>query len=278
METGDGKKDSSQILSGIIAAIVVFLSQFLVAKGLLEQAPRGSTAHEAETPAAEEEKAPEVTDEDIDAMMKAPNAEIVVGKIGSKNKIFEFFDYNCGYCHKFHEEVRKMVKDKVDAEIHLKHLPIFGGLPSKVAASAVYAAKMQGKGNEMHTMIFEKGSRPAEFTQAEKAKYEIAKMPNSQEEFDALSENDRQEFIQKQKALGEEMARRTKVIFQGYAAELKLDVKKFKEDMDSADFEKDLQANLAIAEKFKIRGTPAIFINKKLIPGYMPAESVKREL
>lgn len=50
-----------------------------------------------------------------------------------------------------------------------------------------------------------------------------------------------------------------------YAAELGLDMKKFEKDMNSSETEKEVQADMTLAQKVGVRGTPTFFINGKRV-------------
>ena len=46
------------------------------------------------------------------------------GQKNSKNIIIEFFDYNCGYCKKSHEEIKKILLEENDIKIIYLNLPV----------------------------------------------------------------------------------------------------------------------------------------------------------
>ena len=55
-----------------------------------------------------------------------------------------------------------------------------------------------------------------------------------------------------------------------WAKELDLDVAKFKKDMGSDETEKKVQADMALAQKVGVRGTPTFFINGKRVMNRSP--------
>jgi protein-disulfide isomerase len=59
-------------------------------------------------------------------------------------------------------------------------------------------------------------------------------------------------------------------------AGLKFDMKKFKADMDSPDCKQWVDADQAELTKFGVRGTPALFVNGKMLPGAVPKEQLKQ--
>ena len=60
-----------------------------------------------------------------------------------------------------------------------------------------------------------------------------------------------------------------------YAAEIGLDVDKFKADVASADVKSRVAANKAEAERLGVTGTPGFFINGRFLSGARPFESFK---
>ena len=62
------------------------------------------------------------------------------------------------------------------------------------------------------------------------------------------------------------------------AAQAGLDMPKLKADMKAREIEAAIDANLALAERIGIRGTPAFVIGSKMIPGMMRARQYPAEL
>jgi protein-disulfide isomerase len=59
------------------------------------------------------------------------------------------------------------------------------------------------------------------------------------------------------------------------AGDLKLDVAKFKADMKGDECKKMIDADMAELNKFGVRGTPAIWVNGKTLPGAVPKPQLK---
>lgn len=59
------------------------------------------------------------------------------------------------------------------------------------------------------------------------------------------------------------------------AGELKLDKKKFAEDMKGPECKALVDADMAELSKFGVQGTPAMFVNGKMLPGAVPKEQLK---
>ena len=77
---------------------------------------------------------------------------IQIGNDDAENTIIEFMDYFCGYC-KVHPELLQIAKERDDTRLIFLQHPILSQ-SSKVLASMVIAANMQGKGVEFHNAIF----------------------------------------------------------------------------------------------------------------------------
>ena len=63
--------------------------------------------------------------------------------------------------------------------------------------------------------------------------------------------------------------------YEKYAADLGLDVEKFKKDSASAEVEKRINADYAQATKLGVTGTPAFFVNGRFLSGAQPFASFK---
>ena len=62
----------------------------------------------------------------------------IIGNPNGKITLVEFFDYNCGYCRKAHEDMLVVQKNNPDVKIVLQPFPILG--PDSTAAHVVAAA------------------------------------------------------------------------------------------------------------------------------------------
>ena len=61
-----------------------------------------------------------------------------------------------------------------------------------------------------------------------------------------------------------------------YAAEIGLDVEKFKKDLKSPAVQKRIKVDTAQATKLGVTGTPAFFVNGRFLSGAQPFDSFKR--
>ena len=78
----------------------------------------------------------------------------IVGNPNGKITIVEFFDYNCGYCRKAHEDMLEVQKSNPEVKIVLQPFPILG--PDSTAAHMVasaFNALYPSKYSEFHSTI-----------------------------------------------------------------------------------------------------------------------------
>jgi protein-disulfide isomerase len=73
----------------------------------------------------------------------------VMGNPDGAIKLYEFSDYNCGYCKRVFEPIQQMLRDNPDVRLVIKEFPILSQ-SSLVAAQAAIAAEMQGKFADYH--------------------------------------------------------------------------------------------------------------------------------
>ncbi len=67
------------------------------------------------------------------------------GNLESKNVIIEFFDYNCSYCKKAHQDILKIEKNKKNVKVIYKNFPILSENSKKLAEIALLIAKDNNK-------------------------------------------------------------------------------------------------------------------------------------
>ena len=63
------------------------------------------------------------------------------GNLDSKNVIIEFFDYNCSYCKKAHQDILKIEQNKKNVKVIYKNFPILSENSKKLAEIALFIAK-----------------------------------------------------------------------------------------------------------------------------------------
>ena len=73
----------------------------------------------------------------------------VMGNPDGAITLYEFSDYNCGYCKRVFEPIQQMLRDNPDVRLVIKEFPILSQ-SSLIAAQAAIAAEMQGKFADYH--------------------------------------------------------------------------------------------------------------------------------
>ena len=87
---------------------------------------------------------------------------LYLGNPNGKKVIVEFFDYNCSYCKKAHEDIKKLSTDQ-DVKIIFKNFPILSERSIELAKLAIVIGKLDNKKfNRFHEFIFTNKSPPSE--------------------------------------------------------------------------------------------------------------------
>ena len=76
--------------------------------------------------------------------------------VGNKNAtkiIYEFVDYNCGYCLKFHQQVLSVLNEDQNTKLIIMQMPILGESSITFSKIAV-AASFQNKFEEVHNYLY----------------------------------------------------------------------------------------------------------------------------
>ncbi len=161
--------------------------------------------------------------------------------IGNKNAnkiIYEFFDYSCSHCKEQHYVLEEILKEDSDLKIVLKTFPIFEF--SQVAARAIIAASLQNKTKEFNDYLFQTQLLP--------------------EGFQNWGKRDINSYICE------------KVIL--ISEKLKMDVKKFENDMILKKVDDEIVKTKQIAHEIGIHGTPSFVISGEFFIGMMDKESI----
>ena len=83
------------------------------------------------------------------AKVRDDQGDPVMGNANGTITLYEFSDYNCGYCKRVFEPIQQLVGDNPDVRLVIKEFPILSQ-SSLVAAKAAIAAEMQGKFGDYH--------------------------------------------------------------------------------------------------------------------------------
>lgn len=91
------------------------------------------------------------------------NGDAQVAFVGAANgtPIVEYFDYNCGYCKRFHTETAHPLVAEGKTKLILVHTPIMGPGSERMAEFAA-AANLQGKFGPAHSFLMQKSSKSVE--------------------------------------------------------------------------------------------------------------------
>ncbi len=81
----------------------------------------------------------------------ASTDDYIVNPMG-RIPVVEFFDYQCGYCKKFHPTLAQLLKADKSVRVVFKEFPILGDV-SVIASRAALAAKIQGKYLVFHNAL-----------------------------------------------------------------------------------------------------------------------------
>ena len=83
------------------------------------------------------------------AKVRDDQGDPVMGNANGTITLYEFSDYNCGYCKRVFEPIQQLVRDNPDVRLVIKEFPILSQ-SSLVAAKAAIAVEMQGKFGDYH--------------------------------------------------------------------------------------------------------------------------------
>ena len=100
----------------------------------------------------EQEKITQLNNLNIISLNLFDNPMIIGNKNGSKI-IYEFVDYNCGYCLKFHQQVLSVLNEDQNTKLVIMHMPILGENSITLSKIAI-AASFQNKFEEVHNYLY----------------------------------------------------------------------------------------------------------------------------
>ena len=78
---------------------------------------------------------------------------MIVGNKNATKIIYEFVDYNCGYCLKFHDQVLSVLNEDQNTKLVIMQMPILGDNSFTFSKIAV-AANFQNKFEEVHNYLY----------------------------------------------------------------------------------------------------------------------------
>ena len=100
----------------------------------------------------EQEKTSQLNNLNIISLNLFDNPMIIGNKNASKI-IYEFVDYNCGYCLKFHQQVLSVINEDQNIKLVIMQMPILGENSITFSKIAI-AASFQNKFEEVHNYLY----------------------------------------------------------------------------------------------------------------------------
>jgi len=83
---------------------------------------------------------------------------MIVGNKNATKIIYEFVDYNCGYCLKFHQQVQSVLNEDQNTKLIIMQMPILGESSITFSKIAI-AASFQNKFEEVHNYLYSSDRR-----------------------------------------------------------------------------------------------------------------------
>ena len=90
-------------------------------------------------------------------MLSKNSSEFFIGNKNGEIIVYEFFDYNCGYCKSIFNILLELIKEDSGIKIVLVEFPIFSG--SKEISLLVLASKYQNSYGRLHKELMEFNGR-----------------------------------------------------------------------------------------------------------------------
>lgn len=157
----------------------------------------------------------------------------------------EFGDFQCLPCALFFPTLTKVEEDYGDRlRVVFRHKPLHKHEHAVIAACAAEAAGLQGRFWEMHDLLFQNSLRWTKGVETVGADAPPSRRLQSQ--VLALDGEVRDVFLR-------------------YAAMLKLDVERFKTDMDSDEVKARVESDRAAGDALGIDRTPTLYLNGRLL-------------
>lgn len=190
------------------------------------------------------------------APMPVPESESlhVRGGANAPVTIEEYGDFQCIPCAQLFPILAKVEEDYGEQlRVVFRHKPLRKHEHGVLAARAAEAAGLQGRFWEMHDLLFQNSLRWTKGVDG------VGPDASPSRRLDS-------------KIVAMEIEVRD--VFVSYAERLKLDVERFKTDIDRSDVQARVDADRARADKLAIDRTPTLYINGRLIP-YLSINSVE---
>jgi protein-disulfide isomerase len=202
----------------------------------------------------------------------------VLGKPDARLSIVVFTDFQCPYCARFHAAAQDAVAVfPNDVKFIIKNYPLGFHAQARPAAKAALAAGLQGKYFEMVRVIME--NNPDNVTEEDLKAFAKQKGLDPEQYLKDLQAYDPSKAGAKPPELPPKKPELSEALYQQLAAGLGLDVEQFNKDLKDkdAEFEKQIEADMALAKKTDVRGTPTFLLNGRKTRARTP-EAWKAEI
>ena len=100
----------------------------------------------------DEEKTSQLNNLNITSLNSFDNP-MMIGNKNATKIIYEFVDYNCGYCQKFHQQVLSVLNEDLNTKSVIMQMPILGENSITFSKMAI-AASFQNKFEEVHNYLY----------------------------------------------------------------------------------------------------------------------------
>lgn len=87
------------------------------------------------------------------SLLNSQEHPLAYGNLSSKRSIYQFIDYNCGYCLKFHQELNNVLNKDNDIKVIVIQMPILGSQSNQFSKMAI-AANLQNKFKLVHDYLY----------------------------------------------------------------------------------------------------------------------------
>jgi protein-disulfide isomerase len=95
----------------------------------------------------------------VEHAQRGVQSDLVFGPHDARVTFVVFSDYQCAYCKRLDDELRTLQATyPADVRVVIKHFPLSIHPRARIAALALLAAEMQGRGQAMHALLFANAS------------------------------------------------------------------------------------------------------------------------
>jgi protein-disulfide isomerase len=152
--------------------------------------------------------------------LKSYENNMFIGFNNADTTIYEFVDYNCGYCQKFHDVLLELIANNKNLRVEIIQLPILSDF-SLDLAKITMASLLTGDFEKVHNYLYSSERR-----------------------------SDLPEIF-------------ADLFLRG------INIKSIKENMNSVQITNKIMEHKALADLFRLNGTPALIIGNEIVPGYI---------